>query len=134
MEYVRARKHVEMKRKTIPTSFEIDYTTIDNHDAFPIRVKLENVPPDPNTPFDGVDVPSSELSEAQSDDSGYAGMGTMVEAKYILGCDGAHSWLRKQLGLRLEGETYDDSWGVLDIIPLTDFRKFSRIKNRRWHC
>jgi phenol 2-monooxygenase len=54
----------------------------------------------------------------------------MVEAKYILGCDGAHSWLRKQLGLRLEGESYDDSWGVLDIIPLTDFRKFSRIKDR----
>ncbi|GFF94051.1 phenol 2-monooxygenase [Aspergillus udagawae] len=121
MEYVRARKHVEVKRETIPTSFKIDHTTIDDHDAFPIRVNLENVPPDPNTPFDGVDAPSSELSEAQSDDSGYAGMGTMVEAKYILGCDGAHSWLRKQLGLRLEGETYDDSWGVLDIIPLTDF-------------
>ncbi|GFF52711.1 phenol 2-monooxygenase [Aspergillus udagawae] len=121
MEYVRARKHVEVKRETIPTSFEIDYTTIDDHDAFPIRVNLENVPSDPNTPFDGVSAPSSELSEAQSDDSGYADMGTMVEAKYILGCDGAHSWLRKQLGLRLEGETYDDSWGVLDIIPLTDF-------------
>ncbi|KAG2026541.1 hypothetical protein GB937_001321 [Aspergillus fischeri] len=133
MEYVRAGKHVEVKRETIPTSFEIDYMMIDDHDAFPIRVNLENVSSDPKSPFDGVVTPSSELSEAQSDDSGYAGMGTTVEAKYILGCDGAHSWLRKQLGLRLEGESYNDSWGVLDIIPLTDFpdiRKRSIIKSK----
>ncbi|GAB1197745.1 hypothetical protein APSETT444_007048 [Aspergillus pseudonomiae] len=131
MEYVRARKHVEMKRETIPTSFEIDYMMIDDHDTFPIRVNLENVSSDPKNPFDGVVTPSSELSEAQSDDSGYAVMGTTVEAKYILGCDGAHSWLRKQLGLSLEGESYNDSWGVLDIIPFTDFRKLSWINYRR---
>lgn len=129
MEYVRVRKSVEVKRETIPTSFEIDYMTIDDHDAFPIRVNLENVPSISKTPFDDVNASSGEVSEVQSDDSGCAGMGTMVEAKYILGCDGAHSWLRKQLGLRLEGESYDDSWGVLDIIPLTDFRKFSQIKH-----
>ncbi|KAH1606460.1 hypothetical protein KXX21_005894 [Aspergillus fumigatus] len=121
MEFVRTGKHVEVKRETIPTSFEIDYAMINDHDAFPIRVNLEDVPCNPKTPFDGVATPNSELSEAPSDDSGYAGMGTTVEAKYILGCDGAHSWVRKQLGLRLEGESYNDCWGVLDIIPLTDF-------------
>lgn len=123
MEYVRARKHIEVKRETIPTSIDINYDLIDDHDAFPIRVNLENVPSGQKNESNGVRTPDSEVSEALSDDSGYAGMGTMVEAKYILGCDGAHSWLRKQLGLRLEGETYGDSWGVLDIIPLTDFRK-----------
>ncbi|PLB46159.1 FAD binding domain protein [Aspergillus steynii IBT 23096] len=123
MEYVRIRKHIDVRRQTIPTSLDIDYDVIDDHDAYPIRVNLENAPSEPKTPSDDVDVdtPNSELSETQSDDSGYAGMGTMVEAKYILGCDGAHSWLRKQLGLRLEGETYGDTWGVMDIIPLTDF-------------
>ncbi|KAH8423746.1 putative FAD monooxygenase [Aspergillus melleus] len=121
MEYVRARKHIEVKRETIPTSIDINYDLIDDHDAFPIRVNLENVPSGQKNESNGVRTPDSEVSEALSDDSGYAGMGTMVEAKYILGCDGAHSWLRKQLGLRLEGETYGDSWGVLDIIPLTDF-------------
>lgn len=127
MEFVRTGKHVEVKRETIPTLFEIDYAMINDHDAFPIRVNLEDVPCNPKTPFDGVATPNSELSEAPSDDSGYAGMGTTVEAKYILGCDGAHSWVRKQLGLRLEGESYNDCWGVLDIIPLTDFRRLSRI-------
>lgn len=126
MEYVQARKHVEVRKDTIPTSFELDHETIDDHNAFPIRVNLESVPSQPKTPLDGVGTPNSDLSESQSDDSGYAGMGTTVEAKYILGCDGAHSWLRKQLGLRLEGESFDDTWGVLDIVPLTDFRKFSQ--------
>jgi phenol 2-monooxygenase len=111
--------------ETIPTSLEIDNSLIDDYDSFPFRVNLENAPlNNAKSSFDGVATPDSELSEAQSDDSGYASMGTVVEAKYILGCDGAHSWVRKQLGLKLEGETHGDCWGVLDIIPLTDFRKF----------
>ncbi|KAJ5259442.1 hypothetical protein N7478_012423 [Penicillium angulare] len=123
MEYVQAQRHIEVKRETTPTSFEIDHETIDDHDAFSIRVNLENVPSNSNseTPPDSPESSDSGLSNALSYDSGYAGMGKTVEAKYILGCDGAHSWLRKQLGLSLEGESYDDSWGVVDIIPLTDF-------------
>jgi 2-polyprenyl-6-methoxyphenol hydroxylase-like FAD-dependent oxidoreductase len=45
----------------------------------------------------------------------------VVRAKYVVGCDGAHSWTRKQLGFQLEGEPTDFIWGVLDIIPITNF-------------
>ncbi|BCS25308.1 uncharacterized protein APUU_50019S [Aspergillus puulaauensis] len=45
----------------------------------------------------------------------------VVRAKYVLGCDGAHSWVRKQLGIEHEGETTDFVWGVLDMVPITDF-------------
>lgn len=44
-----------------------------------------------------------------------------VRAKYMVGCDGAHSWTRKQLGFIMEGEQTDFVWGVLDIIPITNF-------------
>jgi phenol 2-monooxygenase len=44
-----------------------------------------------------------------------------VRAKYMVGCDGAHSWTRRQLGFQLEGEPTDFIWGVLDIVPITDF-------------
>jgi len=47
----------------------------------------------------------------------------IIKAKYVLGCDGAHSWVRKQLGLKLEGASRDVSWGVLDAFPVTDFRE-----------
>ncbi|OGM48511.1 FAD monooxygenase [Aspergillus bombycis] len=122
MEYVRGRGCVDVKRETAPTSLEIDDGVIDDHSTFPIRMHLENVAFRPKSHFDGIKTPGSDTSsEPHSDDSGYVGMDTVVEAKYLVGCDGAHSWVRKQLGLRLEGESSNDSWGVLDIIPLTNF-------------
>ncbi|PTB47835.1 hypothetical protein M431DRAFT_21714 [Trichoderma harzianum CBS 226.95] len=47
----------------------------------------------------------------------------LVLAKYLVGCDGAHSWVRKALGQEfgLRGETTDAIWGAMDIIPVTDF-------------
>lgn len=45
----------------------------------------------------------------------------VVKAKFMVGCDGAHSWVRRQLGFKLEGDSTDYIWGVLDIIPITDF-------------
>ncbi|KAJ5588468.1 hypothetical protein N7537_011146 [Penicillium hordei] len=134
MEYVRGRGNVEVRRETTPTTLEIDYDTIDDHSKFPIRMNLESMASLPKPYFNGMDTPGSDTSsEPYSDDSGYAGMDTVVEAKYIVGCDGAHSWLRKQLGLELEGESSSDFWGVLDIIPLTNFpdiRKRSIVKTK----
>lgn len=46
----------------------------------------------------------------------------IIMAKYMIGCDGAHSWTRRQLGFQMEGEQTDFVWGVLDILPITDFR------------
>lgn len=50
-----------------------------------------------------------------------------INAKYLVGCDGAHSWVRAALGLKLEGVRLDEKWGVIDSIPLTDFREFENV-------
>lgn len=42
-------------------------------------------------------------------------------AKYVLGCDGAHSIVRRSLGYKMMGDTSDAVWGVMDIFPRTDF-------------
>ena len=42
----------------------------------------------------------------------------MISAKYMIGCDGAHSWTRRQLGFIMQGEQTDFIWGVLDIVPI----------------
>lgn len=44
-----------------------------------------------------------------------------IKCKYVIGSDGAHLWVRKQLGITMEGETTDHIWGVVDMIPSTDF-------------
>ena len=34
---------------------------------------------------------------------------------------GAHSWVRKALGITMEGEHTNYVWGVIDMVPDTDF-------------
>ncbi|KAF2418782.1 phenol 2-monooxygenase [Tothia fuscella] len=49
------------------------------------------------------------------------GTEVIYKAKYILGCDGAHSIVRKSLGYKMVGDTSDAVWGVMDVYPETDF-------------
>lgn len=44
-----------------------------------------------------------------------------VRAKYVVGCDGARSVVRKSLGLQLRGDSQNQAWGVLDALIVTDF-------------
>ena len=45
----------------------------------------------------------------------------LVRTKYLVGADGAHSKVRQAMGLRLEGETTDHIWGVVDFVADTTF-------------
>lgn len=45
-----------------------------------------------------------------------------VRARYVVGCDGGHSTVRQQLKMKLEGERTNKHFGVMDIVPLTNFR------------
>lgn len=49
------------------------------------------------------------------------------QAKFALGCDGAHSTVRKSLGIKLVGDGSDSVWGVMDFIPRTDFPDIRKI-------
>ncbi|MEL6235790.1 MAG: FAD-dependent monooxygenase [Pseudomonadota bacterium] len=42
-------------------------------------------------------------------------------ARYVVGCDGARSAVREAIGLRLEGSSANQAWGVMDILAVTDF-------------
>lgn len=44
-----------------------------------------------------------------------------IRAKHLVGADGAHSKVRRAMGLKLEGETSDHIWGVADFVVDTDF-------------
>ena len=51
-----------------------------------------------------------------------------VRARFVVGCDGARSAVRKSLGLALEGDSANQAWGVMDVLAITDFPDF-RIKS-----
>ncbi|RFU31377.1 hypothetical protein B7463_g4966, partial [Scytalidium lignicola] len=58
----------------------------------------------------------------------------LFKAKYVLGCDGAHSVVRKSIGFKMIGDSTDAVWGVMDVYPQTNFpdiRKKVAIKSKK---
>jgi len=44
-----------------------------------------------------------------------------VRARYVVGCDGARSTVRKSIGRELRGDSANHAWGVMDVLAVTDF-------------
>ena len=54
-------------------------------------------------------------------DPGHQGETETVRARYVVGCDGARSSVRKALGRELKGDSANQAWGVMDVLAVTDF-------------
>lgn len=54
-------------------------------------------------------------------DPGHEGETQTLRARYVVGCDGARSSVRKALGLALHGDSANQGWGVMDVLAVTDF-------------
>ena len=59
-----------------------------------------------------------ELTRTAGEDKGAT---RTVRAKYVIGCDGAHSGVRKSIQRKLEGDQANQAWGVMDVVVDTDF-------------
>ena len=44
-----------------------------------------------------------------------------VKARFVVGCDGARSAVRKAIGRELVGDSASQAWGVMDVLAVTDF-------------
>ncbi|WFU44856.1 FAD-binding monooxygenase [Bradyrhizobium sp. CB82] len=54
-------------------------------------------------------------------DPGHHGEIETVKARYVVGCDGARSTVRKSIGCELHGDSANHAWGVMDVLAVTDF-------------
>jgi phenol 2-monooxygenase len=50
-----------------------------------------------------------------------AGQLQTIRARYVVGCDGARSTIRRLIGQHLNGAAAHQAWGVMDILATTDF-------------
>jgi len=86
-----------------PSRLEPDYSRrlldlqIDNASSHPVTVKLERLDP------------------------AHEGEVETVRARYVVGCDGARSAVRKSIGRNLHGDSAQQAWGVMDVLAVTDF-------------
>ncbi len=54
-------------------------------------------------------------------DPSHEGQIETVKARYVVGCDGARSTVRKAIGQQLHGDSANHAWGVMDVLAVTDF-------------
>ena len=70
----------------------------------------------------GGDVPWHPVTARfQRLDPTYEGQVETVKARFVVGCDGARSMVRKCLGRALYGDSANQAWGVMDVLAVTDF-------------
>ena len=51
----------------------------------------------------------------------HEGQNETIKARYVVGCDGARSTVRKCIGRALRGDSTNHAWGVMDVLAVTDF-------------
>ncbi|KAI0361721.1 hypothetical protein OH77DRAFT_1469669 [Trametes cingulata] len=92
------RADLGIDRPTVPVSIELSEDEVELRDpqAYPVKVVVNHL----DRSSDGTEV---------------------IHAKYVLGADGAHSWVRKVMDIQMEGDMSDFIWGVIDIDPDTDY-------------
>jgi len=54
-------------------------------------------------------------------DAVHTGIVETLKARYVVGCDGARSGVRKSIGRQLAGDSANHAWGVMDMLAVTDF-------------
>ncbi|KAL4961141.1 putative FAD monooxygenase [Aspergillus stella-maris] len=136
LDYIERCSGIRVERGVLPTKLEIDDALVGSLDAYPITVHLrhlseaEATPKQMGTAVNGCAIQDglfrSNLSPDDTEEllktmDGEANKDKIIKAKYMVGADGAHSWVRQELGFSLEGESTDYVWGVLDMVPITDF-------------
>jgi phenol 2-monooxygenase len=75
----------------------IDAAAAGNPSSYPVRVRLERLDPE------------------------HKGQTETMQARYVIGCDGARSAVRRCLGRTLTGDSANSAWGVMDVLAVTDF-------------
>ena len=99
--------NVEISWRTRPVDLQINRRLIEDHIAYPITVTTE--------------VSGHGASQTQ-----------VIQAKYVIACDGARSWTRKHLDIPLRGDHTDSTWGrsCLSVLPRRSLTQTFRCHGR----
>lgn len=68
----------------------------------------------------------SAVVEIERTDPDHSGQTERVTARYVVGCDGARSVVRKSIGRVLHGDSANQAWGVMDVLAVSDFPDIRR--------
>lgn len=115
-----------------------DWTILTSHQGWLMRTLEKDL--DKYSPGDEVERGSTltDLRIDTGEDADYPVLATIssqigkartVMAKYLVGADGAHSFVRRSLGIKMVGSSVDDLYGVVDMVTDTDFPDIRKLCN-----
>jgi phenol 2-monooxygenase len=125
LDSIQQHSDLRVERGVIAESFEYDDEMEKDSNGYPITVKLRTLSDEEANP------PGLRVNETNNAATSGVSRGSLlsddwnelianskvkqkkteiVKAKYLIGCDGAHSWTRKQVNIPLEGSTTDHIW------------------------
>ena len=126
LDSIHKHSDLQVERGVVADSFEYDDTVGHDPNGYPITVKLralsdeEANPPslsvteaDHNAVASGVfrgDLLQDDWNELIASSKKKDTKTEIVKTKYLIGCDGAHSWTRKQVNIPLEGSSTEYVW------------------------
>lgn len=145
---IKRRSDIRIERGVVPTRIEVDDSKVNDHSAHVATVGLRRVQKHELASWavnahsvaedgsvtaerghiEATVVPNNDGSDTVPTISGEPGSTETVRARYVIGGDGGHSWVRRQMGIRMEGESHEAQWGVIDAVLITDFPDFKK------HC
>jgi len=124
--YVRQYSNIEVEYSTMPDDLKIDDEETEDDQAHPVSVTIRHlpnhtIPPDSSNGIKArSNIPNglyrSNLTASDTDQLLQTAsldettVSEKIRAKYVVGCDGAHSWTRRQIGCVMEGESTDYIW------------------------
>lgn len=126
---------IQIERGLLPEDLAVDDSLVPDLAAHPISVTLRHLSESGSNPAgmtasaDGTtksglfrsSLVTAEEEEALYKKNDQVDKVEVVKAKYVIGCDGAHSWTRRQLGIKMVGDATNFVWGVMDCVPRTNF-------------
>ncbi|EPS29458.1 hypothetical protein PDE_04407 [Penicillium oxalicum 114-2] len=143
LDSIREHSSLQVERGVIAEAFKYDCTKESGLDDYPITVTLRTLSDAEANPSDlraeeggsckvasGVtrgNLLQDDWEELISKSQAKETKTEIVKCKYLIGCDGAHSWTRKQVNIPLEGSTTDHLWGVIDVVPISNFPDMRRL-------
>ncbi len=85
--------------------------------------RLVDLTIDTSAAFEGAarNVTHPVIAKLERIDADHEGQFETIKARYVVGCEGARSVVRRSIGQTLEGDSANQVWGVMDVLAVTDF-------------
>ena len=123
LDSIKEHSDIRVERGVLPTSFDFDEAKADDFEDYPISVTLRTLAEEESTPQqrqqhqrssdgqqtvieDGLfrsnlvaDDTEDLIQAAEAKGNRNSNEVEHIKAKFLVGCDGAHSWVRRQVGL-----------------------------------